>query len=211
LSRDSYVFRERLGGEANAPTLFLFHGTGGDEDQFFDVGGQLLPGGHLIAVRGDVSEHGALRYFKRTAEGVYDMADLAVRTAKMAAFITAHIGDKRPAAVYGLGYSNGANILASVLFNRPEIFDGAVLMHPLVPFTPSPAPGLAGKSVLITAGRRDAIAPVDSTKALSNYLEAQDAAVETFWHDGGHELRQEEFSAAQGLLTAGAPSTLQDR
>ena len=140
MSTDSYVYRERIGSDANAPLLFLFHGTGGDEDQFFDIGGHLLPGGHLIAIRGDVSERGALRYFKRSGEGVYDMADFAERTGKMAGFVAAHIGEKRPSAVYGFGYSNGANILAAVLFERPELFDGAVLMHPLIPFGAGRAP-----------------------------------------------------------------------
>jgi phospholipase/carboxylesterase len=204
MSRDSYVYRERAGSGAAAPLLFLFHGTGGDEDQFFDLGGQLLPGAHLIAVRGDVSERGALRYFKRTGEGVYDFADLELRTGRMAAFVAAHIGEKRPSAVYGLGYSNGANILASVLFRAPELIDGAVLMHPLIPFAPPPAPGLAGRRVLITAGRRDPIAPAASTGALEAYFAGQGAAVETHWHDGGHELLREEILAAHGFL-AGAP------
>ncbi len=197
MSKDGYVYRERIGTDASAPLLLLFHGTGGDEDQFFDVGGQLLPGGHLLAVRGDVSEHGALRYFKRTGEGQYDMADLALRTDKMIGFIKAHVGAHRPTAVYGLGYSNGANILASVMFAAPELFDGAVLMHPLIPFKPAPAPGLAAKRVLITAGRRDPIAAVASTEALASYFAAQGADVHTEWHAGGHGLERDEFAAAR--------------
>src|SRR5690606_15210834 len=128
-----------------APTLFLFHGTGGDENQFLGLGEQLLPDARLVAPRGDVSEGGALRYFKRTGEGRYDMADLERATAKTAAFVTAQKGDG-PAV--GFGYSNGANIIASVLFEQPEAFDRAVLLHPLIPFEPAPQPGLAGKPVL---------------------------------------------------------------
>jgi len=204
MSRDTYVYREKTGSGADAPLLFLFHGTGGDEDQFFDVGAHLLPGGHLIAVRGDVSERGALRYFKRTGEGVYAMADLADRTTKLATFIGAHIGEKRPSAVHGLGYSNGANILANVLFEKPALFDGAVLMHPLIPFVPKAQPGLAGRHVLITAGRQDPIAPAAGTEALAAYFVQQGADARMAWHPGGHELRQEEFVAAQALLGARA-------
>ena len=200
MTRDSYVYREKTGNGADAPLLFLFHGTGGDEDQFFDLGGRLLPAARLIAVRGDVSEGGALRYFRRLAEGRYDMADLEQRTAKMANFVRAHIGPERPPGVYGLGYSNGANILASVLFNAPDLFDRAVLMHPLIPCAPPPAPGLAGKQVLITAGRRDPIAPEAGTNALARYFEAQGAATTLHWHSGGHELRPEEAAAAHALL-----------
>jgi len=201
MSTDGYIYRERV-LNPGAPLLFLFHGTGGDEDQFFDIGGQLLPGAHLLAVRGDVSEHGALRYFRRAAEGVYDMADLELRTAKMTGFIRAHVGEKRPSAVYGLGYSNGANILASVMFGAPDLFDGAVLMHPLIPFEPAPAAGLKDRRVLITAGQRDPIAPAAATESLASYFTGQGAAVTTHWHQGGHELRPEEFAAARVFLGA---------
>ena len=204
MSKDGYVYRERTGADAGAPLLVLFHGTGGNEDQFFDIGGQLLPGAHLLAVRGDVSENGALRYFRRTGEGQYDMADLALRTAKMIGFLKAHIGENRPARVFGLGYSNGANIIASVMFEAPGLFDGAVLMHPLIPFKPAPAPGLAGKRVLITAGRRDPIAAVAATEALANYLAAQGADVATHWHAGGHGIERDEFTVAQAFLAAPA-------
>lgn len=200
MTKQSYVYREKAGAGDNPPLLFLFHGTGGDEDQFFELGGQLVPGARLIAVRGDVSEHGALRYFRRTGEGVYDMADLAVRTAKMAAFVKAHIGDARPERVLGFGYSNGANILASVQFEAPGLFDRAVLLHPLIPFEPPAAKGLKDRAVLITAGERDAICPPAATRALADYFESQGARTELVWHAGGHELRQEELLAARDFL-----------
>jgi len=203
MSRDNYIFRERLGADAAAPLLFLFHGTGGDEDQFFDLGGELLPGAHLIAPRGDVSEHGALRYFRRTGEGRYDMTDLAARTEQMAAFIRAHAGEHQGAGVFGLGYSNGANILASVLFAAPELIDGAVLLHPLIPFTPPPAPGLAGRRILITAGRQDPIAPAPATEALAAWLKDQGADLTLAWQPGGHALTAAELTAARDFLTAG--------
>jgi phospholipase/carboxylesterase len=205
MSRDSYIFRERAGADAAAPLLFLFHGTGGDEDQFFDIGGDLLPGAHLIAPRGDVSEHGALRYFRRTGEGRYDMADLAARTEKMAAFIRAHTIGRQPAGVFGLGYSNGANILASVLFAAPDLIDAAVLLHPLIPFTPPPAPGIAGRRILITAGRQDPIAPAPATEALAAWLEDQGADLTVAWQPGGHALTAAELTAARDFLRSGGP------
>jgi len=195
-----YIFRHGPGADEAAPLLFLFHGTGGDENQFFDLGSQLLPGARIVAPRGDVSEHGALRYFRRTGEGVYDMDDLKVRTAAMVDFVRARIGESKPSKVMGLGYSNGANILASVQFAAPDLFDATVLMHPLIPFKPAAQPGLAGKRVLITAGRRDPIGPASATQALGDYFTGQGASADIVWHDGGHELRQEELVAAQGFL-----------
>lgn len=196
-----YHYRECKGADAASPLFVVLHGTGGDEDQFFDLAGQLLAGARVVAPRGDVSEGGALRYFRRTAEGVYDMDDLRLRTAQMVDFVTARKAESKPQKVIGLGYSNGANILAAVQFAAPALFDATVLMHPLIPFTP-PQVDLSGRSVLITAGQRDPIAPATTTQALSDYFARNGAASKLFWHPGGHELRQEELREAQGFLAS---------
>jgi phospholipase/carboxylesterase len=192
-----YVFRADPQTDAGAPVIFLFHGTGGDENQFFDLAGQLLPGARRVAPRGDVSEHGALRYFRRTGEGVYDMDDLKTRTAAMADFVREQAGSA--SRVIGLGYSNGANILASVQFSAPDLFDASILMHPLIPFVP-PKADFSGRKVLITAGRRDPIAPASATQALADYFSTQGAATTLAWHEGGHELRNEELKAIQAFI-----------
>ncbi|MEM6578373.1 MAG: alpha/beta hydrolase [Pseudomonadota bacterium] len=186
--------------EEGMPLVFAFHGTGGDERQFFGLAQQLMPGAGVISPEGDVSEMGAARFFRRTGEGVYDMEDLARATGKMAAFIEAHTAGYPGSPVYGFGYSNGANILASVMMARPDLFDRAGLMHPLIPWAPDPVPGLAGKRVLITAGERDPICPLEMSHRLIHWFDAQDARVTTEIHDGGHELRQTELQALQDLL-----------
>jgi phospholipase/carboxylesterase len=109
----------RTKGAPGAPLLLTFHGTGGDEHQFHRLGSDLLPGAHVTSPRGEVSEHGANRYFRRTGEGVYDMADLASRTDAMAEFIGAEAARTGAPSVIGMGYSNGANILASVAISHP--------------------------------------------------------------------------------------------
>lgn len=194
-----YHYREAKGTTAQAPLFLVFHGTGGDENQFFDLAGQLLPGARVVAPRGDVSEGGALRYFRRTGEGVYDMDDLARRVAQMVAFVEARKAEGDAAQVVGLGYSNGANILAAVQFAAPGLFDASVLMHPLIPFSP-PKVDFAGKRVLITAGQRDPMAPAAMTQGLSDYFAGQGAETKLFWHPGGHELRQEELRETQDFL-----------
>lgn len=194
-----YQFRTAPGDRAGATVIFLFHGTGGDENQFFDFAGQVLPGARRIAPRGDVSEHGALRYFRRTAEGVYDMADLARRTGAMIDFVKEQLAVERPESVVGLGYSNGANILASVQFSAPELFDRTILMHPLIPFTPAAA-DFSGRDVLITAGRGDPIAPAARTEALARYFEQCGASTRLDWHAGGHEIRESEVLAVKAFL-----------
>lgn len=186
--------------EEGMPLVFAFHGTGGDERQFFGLAQQLMPGSGVISPEGDVSEMGAARFFRRTGEGVYDMNDLARATEKMAQYIEAHKGAYPDAPAYGFGYSNGANILASVMMRRPDLFERVGLMHPLIPWVPDPVPGLAGKRVLITAGEFDPICPLELSHALIQWFDAQGAHVTTDIHSGGHELRQTEIQALQDLL-----------
>ena len=195
----TYVAK-RTKGTAGAPLFLTFHGTGGSEDQFHGFAEQLIPDAHVTSPRGDVSEGGALRYFRRAAEGVYDMDDLAQRTAAMADFIAAEQGKVTPAQTIALGYSNGANILASVAFDAPDLVDVLVLMHPLIPWDPTPQPGLKGRRILITAGQRDPICPAGRTQALADYLEAQGAEVTVVWHPGGHEIAQKEVDAVAAFL-----------
>ncbi|WP_283193992.1 alpha/beta hydrolase [Rhizobium sp. AN80A] len=186
-------------GAAGKPILFTLHGTGGDENQFFDFARQLLPEVTIVSPRGDVSEYGAARFFKRTGEGVYDMADLARATDKLADFVGQLAREHQASAILGLGFSNGANILANVLIEK-GLFDASALMHPLIPFQPKANAGLAGRKVLITAGERDPISPVPVTKALADYYERQNAAVTTVWHPGGHEIRPNEVDAIKALF-----------
>lgn len=189
-------------GRAGAPLLLTFHGTGGTEAQFHGLAGELAPGAHVVSPRGDVSEGGALRFFRRTGEGVYDMADLARRTEAMAALVARERARTAAPQVIGLGYSNGANILASVAFARPELVDRLILLHPLIPFTPAPQPGLAGRRVLITAGRRDPICPPEATERLAAWLAAQGAEVDLAWHEGGHEIARSELEAIRRAVAA---------
>jgi phospholipase/carboxylesterase len=186
-----------------APLVFAFHGTGGTETQFAGLVPQILPGAGIVAPRGDVSEHGALRFFRRTGEGVYDMEDLARRVETMARFVRGHRQANPDTPIYGFGYSNGANILAAVSFLHPDLFDRIGLLHPLIPWRPADAAGLAGRHVLITGGRRDPIGPLERTEALAAYYTAQKAEVTVALHNGGHDLRPEEITALQTHLTQG--------
>ena len=199
MSRDAYIHKV-LSGSPGGPLLFVFHGTGADENQLLTFGRELLPTATIVSPRGDVSEYGAARFFRRTAEGVYDMDDLARATEKMAGFVKAHVEAAKPSAVFGLGYSNGANILASLVFAMPTLFDASVLMHPLIPFEPEVKGSLAGRHILLTAGKRDPICPPNLTTQLEAYLRADGADVTVEWHEGGHEVRPNEIEAARRLF-----------
>ena len=189
----------RSGAADSRTVFFTFHGTGGNENQFHGLAEALRPEARIVSPRGDVSEFGAARYFRRLAEGRYDMEDLGARRSAMAAFLAEEKGVADEAL--GLGYSNGANILAATAFERPEIVDTLILMHPLIPWEPPAQPGLAGRRILVTAGERDPICPRPETERLIAYLEGQGADVSVHWHAGGHEITQSEIDAIGAFVS----------
>lgn len=197
-NNDYHSFRRD--GLAGSPVVLAFHGTGGNEHQFTGLIDQILPDASIVAPRGDVSEFGANRFFRRTGEGVYDMDDLRFRTQKMLDFVK-DVRDQNPdREIYALGYSNGANILASMLFDDPRLFDRAALMHPLIPWTPAPQPALAHKRILITAGQVDPISPLKLSQSLIDWFQAQGANVETLIAPGGHDIRPVELERLRSFL-----------
>ncbi|MBD3676954.1 MAG: alpha/beta hydrolase [Rhodobacteraceae bacterium] len=195
----SYITR-RTEGQADAPLVFTFHGTGGDENQFHGLAEQLLPEATVISPRGDVPEMGMNRYFRRKAEGLYDMEDLDRRTEAMAKFLRSEVEKSGAKRVIGLGYSNGANILAAAAFRYPKIVGELILMHPLIPWVPEPQPGLAGRRVLITAGQRDPICPAPQTQQLADWFTAQGTETVLDWHGGGHGIERSELQAVVDFL-----------
>lgn len=185
----------------DAPKLALtFHGTGGVSSQLHGLARTFLPDHHVVSPAGDVMENGAARFFRRHAEGVYDMDDLAQRTEAMASFVRAETERAGAVHVTGIGYSNGANILAATAIAHPDIFDVLVLMHPLIPWVPEPTPDLAMTRVLITAGQSDPICPAGLTQGLADWFAAQKADVVLAWHPGGHEVPQTEIDAVREFL-----------
>ena len=187
---------------AGATTLLLLHGTGGDEEDLIPLGRSLLPGAGMLSPRGKVLERGAPRFFRRIAEGVFDQEDLARRTHELADFIAAAAQtyglDRR--AIVAVGFSNGANIAASLLLRRPGVLRGAVLLSPMVPFVPEAPPGLAGTSVFIGAGRADPLVPAAQTERLAELLRETGANVTLHWEPGGHAVSENEVTAARRWL-----------
>jgi predicted esterase len=195
-----FVHRFLPGRDASAPpVLLLLHGTGGDENDLIPLGQELLPGAAILSLRGKVLENGMPRFFRRLAEGVFDLEDLKRRTEELAQFIE---GARRE---YGLhenkllaaGYSNGANIAASLILRNPQHLSGAVLFRAMVPFTPDAVPDLGAIPIFMSAGQRDPIVPAANTRRLSAMFESGGGQVFIHWHNGGHELGQDDVEAAQ--------------
>jgi len=183
-------------------TLLLLHGTGGNERDLIALGRELDPNAALLSPRGKVLEHGMPRFFRRLAEGVFDLEDLKHRTNELADFVAAatHHYGLASDNVVAVGYSNGANIAASMLLLRPEILSAAILFRAMVPLIPDTQPKLSTVRVWIGAGTNDPIIPTSQTKRLAELLRRAGADVTMRYFQAGHELTAADVEAARDWL-----------
>jgi len=191
------------GSNPAAPPLLLLHGTGGSEHDLLRLGRTLSPGSALLSPRGDVSEGGALRFFARLAEGVFDPAEITRRTQALADFVAAASAHYRidPQRLIAVGFSNGANIAATLLLLRPEILGGAILLRPMVVLDqPAVAGTLAGRRVLLCNGTTDPLVPPDHPARLAGLLRAGGADVTIERLPASHALTPQDVAAAQSWL-----------
>lgn len=180
------------------PTLLLLHGTGGTETDLLPLAEKIDAESNVLSVRGNVLENGMPRFFRRLAEGVFDMEDLIFRTKELNEFLddAAVKYDFDRHNMIALGYSNGANIAASLLFHYKEALAGAILHHPMVPRRGIDLPDLSSKHVFIAAGTNDPICPAQESEDLKALLEQAGATVELHWENRGHQLTYDEVEAA---------------
>ncbi|MFD2442669.1 alpha/beta hydrolase [Bacillus sp. CGMCC 1.16607] len=186
------------GKDLSKPTLLLLHGTGGNELDLLPLAGRIDEEASVLSVRGNVLENGMPRFFRRLAEGVFDEEDLVFRTKELNEFLdeAAEKYEFDRNNIIAIGYSNGANIAASLLFHYKNALKGAILHHPMVPRRGINLPDLTGKSVFIAAGTNDPIcSPMESTE-LQSLLDKANANVELHWENRGHQLTMEEVEAA---------------
>lgn len=201
----AFTHRFVPGTDASGPTLLALHGTGGNEHDLIPLARMVAPEAAILSPRGRVLENGMPRFFRRLAEGVFDQDDLRVQTLALADFVSEAASHYRfdPARVFAIGYSNGANIAASVMLLRPSALAGGVLLRPMVPFEPDAPPDLRGRHVLISAGRRDPIVPQALTTRLADLLDACGADVTLSWYDTGHNLTPREMEQAARWFVTG--------
>ena len=179
-------------------TLLLLHGTGGNERDLIPLGRELDPNASVLSPRGKILENGMPRFFRRLAEGVFDLEDLKTRTNELADFVAAAVRHYKLAAddVVGVGYSNGANIAASMLLLRPEIMHAAILFRAMVPLVPDKMPDLSSVRIWIGAGDEDPIVPASETKRLAELLRRAGADVTIRFAEAAHGLTNDDVKAA---------------
>jgi phospholipase/carboxylesterase len=191
-------------GERNKFTTFLsLHGTGGNEEDLIPLAQQLDQKAAILSPRGKVLEAGvAPRFFRRLAEGVFDVEDLKYRTNELADFVkdASNAYDFDVHNVIAVGYSNRANIDASMLLLRPEILSGAILFRAMVPLIPDVLPDLTNKHIFMSSGLYDPIVTRQGAEKLFDLFRNAGAKVTISWQESGHELTMEEVQTAREWL-----------
>jgi phospholipase/carboxylesterase len=192
---------------SSSRTLLLLHGTGGNERDLIPLGRELDPNAALLSPRGKVLENGMPRFFRRLAEGVFDLEDLKLRTNELADFVTTAAEHYRFGLdnLVAVGYSNGANIAGSMLLIRPEIMHTAILFRAMVPLHPDKLPNLSSVKVFVGAGDQDPIVAAVETKNLAELLRRAGAKVTIRFANAGHGLTNVDLEAARHWLGALKP------
>ncbi len=205
----TYVHRYLPPNGDDPRTLLLLHGTGGDENDLVHLGQMLAPDAGLLSPRGNVLENGAARFFRRLAEGVFDIEDLHARTKDLVGFVDAAAAQYGfdPTKVVAVGFSNGANIAGSMLLSAPRVLSGAVLFRPMVPFIPDDPVSLEGRRIYIGAAESDPIVSRRHPERLAEMLRVLGADVTLNWQPTGHALTRADVSSAYDWLEAGRETT----
>jgi predicted esterase len=185
-----------------APTLLLLHGTGGTEHDLVPLAADIAPAAGILSPRGKVLEGSMPRFFRRLAEGVFDLEDLRFRTDELARFVEASAAryGLDAATIVAVGFSNGANIAASLLLLTPGVLAGAILFRAMVPMVPDPLPSLTGTRILMSNGRADPLIPMARAEALADLFRRCAADVTLEWQPGGHNLTKRDVELAARFL-----------
>ena len=196
--------------EGKAFTTFLvLHGTGGNEEDLIPLAYELDKSAAILSPRGKVLENGvAPRFFRRLAEGVFDLEDLKFRTNELADFVidASKTYDFDLQHVIAIGYSNGANIAASMLLLRPEILSSAILFRAMVPLVPQTLPNLSDKRIFMSSGLYDPIVSRQEADRLFDLFKKTGANISLSWQESGHELTMDEIRKAREWLVHSASS-----
>jgi phospholipase/carboxylesterase len=179
------------------PLVLALHGTGGDEHQMAPLVDALLPGAGVLAPRGRVSEGGANRWFRRLAEGVFDVDDVETRADELAAAITEPV-------TLAVGFSNGANMALATALRHPGVVPAVIAFSGMYPFGDRDlTTDLSGLRVLLVGGAADPMAPRASVDRLEAALRGAGADVTRAERAGGHGITEDDLAAARAWLARG--------
>jgi predicted esterase len=175
-------------GSLHFTTFLLLHGTGGNEQDLILLAHELDKSAAILSPRGKVLENGITpRFFRRL--------DLKFRTNELADFVidASKTYDFNLQNVIAVGYSNGANIAASMLLLRPEILSSAVLFRAMVPLVPKTLPDLSNNHIFMSSGLYDPIVSKQEAENLFGLFKKSGADIALSWQESGHELTMKEI------------------
>jgi phospholipase/carboxylesterase len=199
-----YIYRPsiRPGGR----TLLLLHGTGGDEHDLLPLASHFGTDLNVLSVRGNVLENGMPRFFRRLGMGVFDEDDVRFRTHELVHFLR-EIAPQQGfdlQNIVALGYSNGANLIGSVLLMYPGLLAGAALLRPMQPLAEVPATpeGSSPKApqgpvpVFFAPGQRDPTVDPAATERYAALLTTRGFALTRYDAPAGHNLTPQDLTQA---------------
>ena len=193
---------ERAANPDEKRVLIHFHGTGGNEKDLLPLAKQLLSGVNYLGIRGNISEHGMPRFFRRLGEGVFDEADIINRSGELHSFIAEFAKQENLdlSKSVAMGYSNGANIITAINFLHPGLFSTSVLLRPMTPLVPEVKPDLSGSNVWMSFGSGDPLMPPGETEKLSGLYTEYGANLTVNIEQAGHQLIQNDLIKAHAYL-----------
>ncbi|MGX6978121.1 alpha/beta hydrolase [Vagococcus elongatus] len=189
---------------SDQPVLVLLHGTGGDEHSLVQIAEHLLPEASILSLRGRVSENGMNRFFKRRAEGDFDLASLEEETDYL------HGEIKTLAQEYSLeiskmillGYSNGANIGAHLLLTRETPLKFGLFFHVMSLRELEKVQANEHQRVWLSHGTMDPLVTEENYSLLLDYFRSGGSQVTDFSLPVGHGLHSKEIESAQKWLNS---------
>ncbi|MDX8515108.1 alpha/beta hydrolase [Mesorhizobium captivum] len=152
-----FPYRLLVPANASGECLFVLHGSGVDETTLAPLARQIAPHATLVAARGRIAQEDGFRWFERITPTSFDQSSIRVETAAFAQFATG--AARRHGLDLGratfLGYSNGANLVSTLMLLHPGLVRQAALLRAMPVLDEAPATNLAGTRVLVIAGAAD--------------------------------------------------------
>ncbi|WP_443136858.1 alpha/beta hydrolase [Mesorhizobium sp. ORS 3428] len=207
LHRDlSFAYRLLRPANASGECLFVLHGSGVDETTLAPLARQIAPRAMLVAARGRIRQEDGFRWFERITPISFEQSSIRAETAAFAQFATdaakRHGLDLSRSTF--LGYSNGANLVSTLMLLHPGLVRQAALLRAMPVLDDAPATALAGTRVLIVAGAADQtygpFAP-----ALVSLLSERGAEVDARIVASGHEFGDADAAIARQWLSGPNP------
>lgn len=194
-----HIFKQ---GAQGKPVFLLLHGTGGDERDLLPLAEMLNPSFNVLSVKGEISENGMARYFKRRAEGDYDLEDLEYRGQELYDFIkeSSKEYEFNLEDVIPVGFSNGSNMAINLILRESTPFQKALLFAPLYPLDlQDNQKDLSNFKVFLSMGKQDPIVTQEQSERVIEIFKERGAEVHETWVNS-HEITQEAVLAAKEIL-----------